>query len=187
MSRKRKPYDPAAATLANLERRERDQELARLRAQGAEVTTDRGGKIISARRSNVFTLLLSRGTITPNQHDAAYRLAQDWATWKGLDGGPEPGAGKVDGSSGSRELVTDRMIQAGRRIFGTMEQIGWPIERLLVAFMVATVEEDRPMQWRGIVERVTREARRDHQTAAVVEALEALRQVYEQPAERRAA
>lgn len=186
MSRKRKPHDPAAATLANLERREREAEAQRMREQGAEVTVDRAGKIVSARRSNVFTLLLARGTITPNQHDAAYRLAQDWATWKGLDGGPEPGAGKVDGSSGSRELVTDRMIQAGKRATHTLSLIE-PLQCVVLeAFMVATVEEDRPMAWRGIMQRLGVTVR-DRQTQIIVSALEALRQVYEQPAERRAA
>ncbi len=184
MAKKRKPHDPAAAARAELERREREAEIQRLRAQGATVTTDRGGKIISARRSNVFNLLLARKTITQNQHDAAYRLATDWAIWKGLDGKGERSEA-VDGGSGSAELVTDRMIQAGRRVFMVIGGLREDREALLAAFMVATVEEDRPMMWRGVVERVLGETVRDKQTAAVVDALEALRAVYEQP--RRAA
>jgi hypothetical protein len=54
-------------------------------------------------------------------------------------------------------------------------------EALLIAFMVATVEEDRPMAWRGIVERVSGVTGRDAQPAIVRAALENLRRVYEAP------
>jgi hypothetical protein len=47
--------------------------------------------------------------------------------------------------------------------------------------MVATVEEDRPMAWRGIVERVSGVTGRDAQPAIVRAALENLRRVYEAP------
>lgn len=188
MGKKRQPYDPAQATRQAFERREREQEIARLISQGATVTTDRAGKVISARRSNVFTLLLARGTITPNQHDAAYRLAQDWAQWKGLDGKGERSEA-VDGGTGSAELVTDRMIKAGKRVASTFHQLDLGDAKLLTAFMVATVEEDRAMHWRGIVVRVLGIDARDRQTRAVVGALEALRAIYEAPrgAEKKAA
>ena len=177
---KKRPHDPAKAALAALERQRREDEIRRLQAMGATVTTDPAGRVISARRSNVFNLLLARGTITPNQHDAAYRLAQDWATWKGLDGKGERSE-FVDGGAGSAELVTDRMISAGRRIVDAFWGVGHQHIALLSAFMVATVEEDRPMAWRGIVQRTSGETVRDRQTVAVVGALEALRSVYEQP------
>lgn len=180
MAKKRRPHDPAAATLAALERRDREAEIARLQSQGATVSTDRTGRVISARRSNVFSLLLARGTITQNQHDAAYRLAQDWATWKGLDGKGERSE-FVDGGSGAAELVTDRMIQAGRRVGSALETLGVVHGSILCSFMIATVEEDRPMMWRGIVERVLGITVRDRQTMAVQDALEALRGIYEQP------
>jgi hypothetical protein len=47
--------------------------------------------------------------------------------------------------------------------------------------MVATVEEDRPMQWRGIVERVTGIRSRDGQSAAARMGLENLWQVLTGP------
>jgi hypothetical protein len=62
MARRHKPHDPAKATR---ERLEEAAERKRMEGQGATVTTDRAGKIVSARRSNVFNLLLQRGTITP--------------------------------------------------------------------------------------------------------------------------
>lgn len=185
MARRKKPHDPAAAMIAAQERAQRDAEVARLKEQGAEVTVDRVGRIMSARRSNVFNLLLKRNTITQNHFNAAYTLALDWSAWKGLDGKPEVFGEFVDGGGGSAELVTDRMIKGGNRVAATFFDLADADVRLLTALMVATVEEDRPMAWRGIVERVLCETRRDHQTLAVVGALEALRVVYEGP--RRAA
>lgn len=180
----RKPHDPAAHARAAMERLEAEAEVKRLERQGVIVTLDARRQIVSARRSNVFQLLLSRNTITPNQYDAAYRLGEDWAQWKGLDGKGEGGdAGYVDGGSGCAELVTDRMINAGKRVASILSDTP-PIEaKLIRAFMVATVEEDRPMVWRGIVLRETGETVRDRQTQLVVAALELLRQAYEGPAQ----
>ena len=73
------------------------------------------------------------------------------------------------------------MIQAGRRVARALAAVGPLDASLLSAFMVATVEEDRPMAWRGIVERQTGIRARDGQSAAVRMALENLRQVYEAP------
>jgi hypothetical protein len=185
LARRKKPHDPAAAIIAAQERAARDAEVARLKGQGAEVTIDRGGRILSARRSNVFNLLLKRNTITQNHYNAAYTLALDWSAWKGLDGKPESFGEVVDGGGGSAELVTDRMIRAGREVARTLAGLEPADQRLMVVFMVATVEEDRPMSWRGLVQATLGETRRDHQTRAVVGALEALRVVYEGP--RRAA
>lgn len=185
MATRRKPHDPAKAAVASLERRDRDEEAKRLEGMGATVSRDRSGAILSAYRSNVFNLLLSRGTITQNHHDAASQLANAWSTWKGLDGGPDHAGEKVDGSGGSRELINDRMIRAGKDVQWTLSQIGSDHRRLLEAFMVATVEEDRPMAWRGICERLG-VAVRDRQTQLVVGALEELRGLYQDPRERAA-
>ena len=182
---KRKPHDPAARIKAENERREQAQEIERLKASGAEVTLDRGGKLISARRSNVFNLLLKRGSITQNHYDAAYTLANDWATWKGLDGKADRIGELVDGSSGCREIVTDRMIAAGRRVNATLSALRPNSRIILEHFMVATVEEDRAMQWRGIMERIGIKTPAK-QVPALVEAVEDLRQHHE-GRERRAA
>ncbi|MCA6318806.1 MAG: hypothetical protein IM639_09435, partial [Phenylobacterium sp.] len=50
MTRRRKPYDPAAR---ERERAEAKAEKARLEAQGAEVSVGPDGRIVSAWRSNV--------------------------------------------------------------------------------------------------------------------------------------
>ena len=182
MARRNKPHDPAAAARAAEERRAQEAEKARLIAQGVEVTLDHVGRIVSARRSNVFNLLLHRGAITQNHYNAAYDLANDWAAMKGLDGKPETFGAFVDGGSPCVELVTDRMLKAGERVARTFAMLGSPESvKLLAAFMVATVEEDRPMAWRGIVDRTFGPTARDRQTKAVFDALEDLRQVYETP------
>jgi len=183
MGRKRKaPHDPAKAMEAALQRQEREAEIARLKAIGAEVTTDkRTGQILSARRSNVFTLLLSRGTITQNHHNAAYDLANAWATWKGLDGKGDRFGAVVDGSNGSAELVTDRMIRAGRVVGTTLAALSLEARVILEHMMVATVEEDRAMHWRGVLERAGVRGSLERQTTAFVCALEELRAFYEAP------
>jgi hypothetical protein len=182
--KKKTPYDPATATRQALERMEREAEIARLESQGVVVKLDPGRRIVSAYRSSVFNLLLERKTITPNQHDAAYRLSLDWAAWKGLDGKPDAGAEFVDNGRtppDKRCLVSDRAIQAGIDVEAVMRMLPTPARRLIKAFMVATVEEDRPSAWRGIVQRETGCLVRDRQTELVVAALELLRQAYEGP------
>lgn len=178
---KRKPYDPAQAAQQALERAEREAEKRRLQALGATVNTDRTGRVLSAYRSNVFNLLLSRKTITQNQHNAAHTLATDWAAWKGLDGKADISPGRIDDAATARSLVTDRMLFAGNRVAEALRAVP-PIERLVLeALMVATVEDDRPMAWRGIVERAVKVTRRPRQVELVVAGLEALREHYEGP------
>lgn len=178
MARKRKVYDPAEAHRQALERQEQDAILAHVKSQGAEFTLDKVGRLISARRSNVFNLLLKRGSITQNQYDAAYTLAGDWAQWKGLDGRGDTMGELVDGSGGCREIVTDRMIRGGRRVSEALSSVD-PMSRVVLeTFMVATVEQDRPMAWRGVMERI-KVFGKDRQTATMVQAVEALRVYYE--------
>ena len=174
MTRRRKPFDPAASERRKAETR---AEVERLEAMGAEVNLGSDGKILSAWRSNVFTVLLRSGAINQNHHHAAMRLAEDWAIWKGL-AGSRGSTVQVDGGAGSAELVSDAMIQAGRRVARALAAVGPLDASLLSAFMVASVEEDRPMQWRGIVERVTGIRSRDGQSAAVRMGLENLWQVF---------
>lgn len=179
MSRKPKTQKPPAPGSSQAER---EAEKNRLRAMGATLNLDRGGRVVSARLSNVFMLLYARKTITLDHHDAAYRLAQEWATWRGLDGKPE----RLGASSGSAELVTDRMIRAGREVHRALDALDAPASAILTAFMVATVEEDRAMAWRGIMERLGYTVR-DRQTEAVVDAVEQLRRYYHEPRKRAAA
>jgi len=190
LGKKRKPHDPSAQARAEAERKARKAEVERLTAAGANVKTDAAGRIISAWRTNVFQVFLTRKTIDQDQFSAAHRLAQTWAIWKGLEGKREQLMEVVCGS-GELEppetgfIAAQRQEEAGARVATILFSLSRQDAALIAAFMVATVEEDRPMEWRGIVERETGIAVRDRQTEAVVQALTALRSVYEQP--RRAA
>lgn len=185
MSRRRKPYDPAARERALAERRLSEENAALAERGGASVKRDRGGRVTSIYRSNVFTRLREAKTINAGQYDAAQRLCELWAQWKGLEGRLGR-ADVVDGGTGCAELITDRMIAGRAKVNAVLGAVG-PLDRaLLEAFMTATVEEDRPMEWRGIVERVASITGRDAQSTAVVMALENLRLAFEQPRKRAA-
>ncbi len=77
-------------------------------------------------------------------------------------------------------MITDRMIRAGREVERALCAVDMRERVILEAFMVATVEEDRAMVWRGIMERLGYVAK-DRQTRAFVGALEALRFYYQEP------
>jgi hypothetical protein len=189
---RRKPADPGAAARLAQDRKDREAEIARLIAMGATVTLDPGRRLVSARLSNAYNLMLQRKAITASQYDAAYNLAELWAVWKGLDGKPEGNAEFVDNGRSApdkRCLVTNRMIVAGKAVNTILDKLYPDNRRLTVAFMVATVEEDRSMAWRGIMERegvqpgsITIDGeRKDRQTVAFVRALEALRRLFQEP------
>jgi hypothetical protein len=190
MSRKpkiRKTAEQIAAEL--MERRRQDFAAVNMQPEAAglpafaDVETERQNRKAAANRawrSNVFRLLLERGTITPSQHEAAYQLIDDWAAWKGLDGGASVFGQAVDGGRGCSELVTDRMIKAGKRVYHALGSMRPSSAVILRAFMVATVEEDRAMAWRGIMQRVGITSR-DLQTRYFVAAVEELRSHYQEP------
>lgn len=180
MSRRRKPFDPGAAERARQEQLERRAEIVRLRRQGAEVGLDVGGRVVSAFRRNVFGALLRAGALSQNQHDAALRLTTDWAIWKGLDGRPEEMV-RVDGGSPCTELVTDRMMAAGRRVEAALGDVGRADRALLAVLIADAVEADRPRPWRQTVAQVSGETREKEQREKVVNALENLRLWYEAP------
>lgn len=178
--RRRRVFDPGAAERARQDRLERQAEIARLKRQGAEVNLDAAGRILSAMRRNAFAALLRAGALSQNQHDAALRLMADWAIWKGLDGRPDPLV-RVDGGTSAAELVSDRMLAAGRRVEAALADVGRADRRLLQALIAEAVETDRPKPWRSTVLRVTGETREKEQREKVVNALENLRLWYEAP------
>lgn len=178
--RVRKPHNPAEAT-------ERKLEIARLNRLGAEVNLDdRTGKILSARKLNVFAMLLAakpRPAISQNQHDAAMRLASAWAAWRHVDGGGGK-SDKVDcsGVSGpqTKTHITDAMIKGRSEVEWALKQLG-PLDRDLIGRLVEEyVMMDRPTPYREVVEQLTGEDREERQPTIVRCALENLRRVYEE-------
>lgn len=190
---KRKPKSPEQIAAERLLRRARDFDAVNLDPAAvvlpayADVQVERTGRknVTRAWRSNVFRLLLERKSITLDHFTAAEKLCSDWAEWKGLTGARDSMGEFVDGGSGSAELVTDAMIRAGRRVEHAEASMGRAQWRILEAFVVASVEEDRAMAWRGILERLGYK-KKEQQITAVVVALEALRQYYHRPAKRAA-
>jgi hypothetical protein len=142
-----------------------------------EIRRDAKGRATAAWRSSVIAALSRAGALNQGQVNAAEDFAKLWAQWKGLEGRPEVVGKPTDG--GARDLLTDRMIHGGRAVEGVLAGLGPLSRRLLKAFMVAMVEEDRPMSWRGVVERETGEAREKEQRAMAVFAFEELRLVTE--------
>lgn len=185
---KRKSAEQIAAELlarrrADFEAVNMDPDTVSLPAY-ADVQVERQGRRSDrnrAWRSNVFRLLLERKTITTNHYEAAYRLVDAWAAWKGLDGKGETFGEIVDGGNGSAELVTDRMIRAGREVRAALSNLSQEARTIMEHMMFATVDEDRAMHWRGVLERAGFRGSLERQTTIVVCALEELRQYYEAP------
>lgn len=196
MARRNKPKSPQAIAAEKRLERMAAFEAVNLRGEFVDlaayacIEVERVGRKASrnrAWRSNVFRLFLDRKMIDAGCYNAAVHVAELWAQWKGMDGRSDRLGEVVDGGSGCAELVTDRMIGAGKTLTRILAPIEQPSRKLVEAFMVATVEEDRPMVWRGIVQRHTGEARRDHQTPVALAALEALRAAYDAPVRQRRA
>ena len=189
MTRKpKRPHNPATAEHARQQRLEREAEARRMEAQGATVTKDkRTGEILGAHRPSYYKILLRYGAINQSHYDAAERLALDWAIMKGLDGRGEIDiTSPIGGSQGASKCpITDRMLEAHRRVNRALEDVGRADRMLLSRLTRETVEEDRPDHWRKAVEELTQETREKEQREKVVCALENLRWFYEGP--RRAA
>ena len=169
--KRRKPTDPQEIARQRAERAATDTEIGRLRKQGAVVKLDRSRRIVSAYRASPFVKLRDTDTITQAQAAAAERLCKDWAQWKGLDGRPERSEIVADMTT-TAEIITDRMLQAGRRVRWVLERVG-PLDRdLLAALVGAAVEEDRPIPWRDIVRRVCGVTQSVRQSQMVVAGLE---------------
>lgn len=173
----RKPSDPQAIAQRRQERMATETEIGRLRSSGAVVQLDRARRIVSAYRASPFHKLRDSGTITSAQADAAQRLIEDWAAWKGLDGGPE--RSEVHAATfASSAPINDQMLQAGDRVAKVLDRIG-PLDRALMSALVASaVEDDRPLPWRDVVRRVSGITQTVRQSAAVAQALENLQRAY---------
>jgi len=175
----RKPSDPQEIARRRAERAANEAEIRRMRGQGAVVNLDRARRIVSAYRASPFVKLRDSDTITAGQASAAERLCMDWAAWRGLDGRPEPSEVRASTSDGTvAQVVTDRMIAAGDRVARVLKKVG-PMDRDLLAALVASVvEDDRPLPWRDIVRRVTGVSQGVRQSQMVVAATENLARVY---------
>ncbi len=151
----------------------KDQDDVRLVTQGA-----RRGAVASARRDDVFDRLLSRGALSASAHAAVRRLDADMTERRGQGHAQERGP-KVDCQT-SRELVTQRTLDAGARVERSLDLVGRRdaalLRELLEPRLVLAGEAlDR---WRVVVRLITGEARPEVQAGAVRAAGENLAWAY---------
>lgn len=178
--KKRKPADPEAIAAAKREKarqalraqhladgvdpdiaqwgeeevtRQRQQELE---AKGVQLALDQRRRLKHAKHIDIWEQLAKRDGLTGAQYDAVRAFQETMAVRARAAGrGAAHGAPVVD-SSGDACAVTDRMIEAGRRMDLTLALIGPPLSRLLSALMWPAVLCEH-YDWREIVARVAGE------------------------------
>ena len=154
-----------------------------LERQGVEVTASIRGGHAAARRDDVFDRLLARQALSSAAHQAVRRLDADMTERRG-DGASDRKLGERMGGSGTRDLVTQRMIDAAVRVDGVKDGV-LPRVGLRDAALLRELLEPRQVmetadveRWRQVVAVVGGEARRDLQSKVVSDACEALVEAY---------
>lgn len=189
MSRKKKPKvtirkisaaeEPSAPVVANDVLRDRRAEVARLKAQGAEVNADkRTGEIMGAWRRDVFTILRSRKSrpsaeypkgkpaLSQRAYEAFRAHETDIQLAAGASGGerrPDFIRATAEGAPGQN--ITQEAIDAATRGKKTLQNLCPSDARLLMSLM--TEEKALAKNWRATVETETGETADEGQTARV--------------------
>jgi hypothetical protein len=156
---------------------------------GTRMTRDAAGKPRGVWRANPFTVLVTRGTIGRDEGHAGMDWLGIYAAAHRLDGPPEEGRiAPADPDAGwSHE---DRHRFYVRLLAAVAERLTAKSRQLAEAFAQALVEEDRPPDWRTLVERELAVADPAKQTVrfqvmceelidAIPRARKAVREVYE--------
>jgi len=186
MPRKRKPSAPREV-LTPEEKAMNRAETQRLKKQGAEVLNDPAGRIIRARRIDVFQLLLERGALPQESFNAVRDYEADVATamgWNTPERRPDHIRGSQEGAPGQN--VTQAMIEASDRVQWVRRSLTTRDAALLDALLL---ENDANLgRWRGTVQSITGETRDECHAAAIRCMAANLKDVRDRfPAERRMA
>jgi hypothetical protein len=137
-------------------------------ARDVSVTHGARGQVLAAKRSDPFDLLHAAGGLTDQQHVAVRRLFRDWCLRAGVRDRDRLNLERIDGGRPDPSaMVTDAMVDAGRRIAAALKAVGPVSARLLEGLISPMVDEGRIIAWRGVVERLTGETERHCQGAAV--------------------
>jgi len=190
MSRKRKlsrPSDPMDIARRRAEARAReaqpdtwgaDVQALRLPAN-ADVArqADLGGRIVRARRQDVFDLFRSRGSLSQPAFEAVRRLQDQIAVLHGAHRSAFDFQPKVDRSRRPADFGEARRL-AGVRIERALDLTGLSSARLLMALCESEVVLGRPADWRATVERETGERLPDAQGARVRAACDNLAEAF---------
>ena len=190
MSRKRKPGKPANPmdiARRRAEERARDREPANwgLAEQtlslavntAVDTRLDAAGRVVRARRQDVFDMLHSRGRLTAGALGAVRRLQDDIACLHRTALGGVDYLPRVDRSPNPQDF-NDARRRAGARIEGALAIAGASSARLLAALCEPDVVLGRAADWRTVVERETGETLADAQGAALRMACENLAGAY---------
>ena len=190
MSRKRRgarPADPAEIARRRAAERAREQDagawgLDRQALAGAanadvEIAADTSGRLVRARRQDVFDLLRARGRLSAAALDAVRRLQDDIACLHRTHSGGVSYAPRVDRSV-DPQAFSDARRRAGARIEAALARAGTVSGRLLAALCEPDVVLGRAADWRAVVERETGETLADAQGAILRMACENLAGAY---------
>ncbi len=195
--RTNRPFDPAAAERTRQARLMQDaQARARARADDArpqawgvaaaplalpanrdvQAARDGRGRVVHAHRADVFEILHARGGLAEAELKAARRLEADMGLRAGLF---RPGEAwvRVD-AQGCSEGVTQRMVDAGRRVEAALAAVGPRQALLLRALVEPAMTRGAGIDWREVVARETREDNPHVQAAMVRSACDNLALAY---------
>ena len=131
---------------------------------GVETRVDPAGRLMRARRQDVFDVFFNRGRLSQAALNAVRRLQADIALLHALAGGVAAYAERVDRSLADENLP-DARHQAGRRVSAALSLAGPANARLLLAVCEAEAALGRTADWRALVERETGERLADAQGA----------------------
>jgi hypothetical protein len=137
-----------------------------------------GGKVVRARRQDVFDLMAARGRLGAQALGAVRRLQGDMATLHRTVGGSYDFAPRVDGQ-GEPQGFADARLRAGERLRRALDLAGPASARLLVALCEPATVLGAALDWRAVVERETGEVLADAQGAVVRLACENLAGSYQ--------
>lgn len=193
---KRKPHDPAKAEADREARRQRERADAKVREQtparwgedrvtddqaatferhGVDYALDTAGRLKRAHKADVWAQLHSRNALTDEQNAAVRRLEGDMIM--------RAGHGSADGEhvfvdrQGDAAAITDRQVEAGRRVDDALALVGPPSTRLLKALLEPGVEGHH-VDWRSVVLIVTGETNDRAQAALLRNAAQSLAEVW---------
>lgn len=150
-----------------------------------ETTTDQAGRIVRARRQDIFDLMCGRGRLSPAAVNAVRRLQDDIACLHRTATGSMAFAPRVDRSP-DNEGFSETRRRAGARIESVLSLAGPANARLLGALCEPEVVLGRATDWRAVVKRETGEGLSDAQGAILRMACENLAGAYEMIDRRRA-
>lgn len=164
-SKRKKPYDPAAAARHKAEREANAQEVNRLRAQpSTAVNVDKTtGRLTGAWRLNCFNTLLPQKGQERAAIDWLEELVRTANGENSQERRPDFVRASTEGAPGQN--VTDGMIAASFRLSVVLENMAPAHGRMLMELLKP--DADLITRWRAVVERCTGETH-SHAQGAVV-------------------